>query len=109
MWEMYIRSITLAPRSPACKPCSWMYPEHIGMMVGPGWNHWKNWKRNWILRRKFVQRRRLLQRDHLVVVAIGMHGAVEIVQQLFAVARQKISPAHFSFLQNLVRIKRFTQ
>ena len=45
----------------------------------------------------------------LVIVAIGVDGFVQLVQEFWAVARQEVNSAHAALLQTLVGIERLTQ
>src|SRR5271169_4926275 len=50
-----------------------------------------------------------LQLQDLVVVAVGLHGVVELVQEFAAVARQEMDASDAAFLQPLVGIEGLAQ
>ncbi len=50
-----------------------------------------------------------LQFQNLVVVAIGLDGVVQLVQEFASVAREEVEAADAALLQALVGIERLTQ
>ena len=64
-------------------------------------------------RRRYARRATLFSRgclefENLVVVAIGVDGVVQLVQEFRAVAGQEIDRANAAFLQGFVGIERVT-
>src|SRR5271157_6207787 len=102
MSEMCIRWTMSGPEMQAWRRCCSMWLEPTANGGCRGWNRSGSWKAGFSVPRDEEHRCRgplfLSQFQNLVIVAVRLHGVVELMQKLMPVAGQEVDAADASLL-----------